>query len=84
MIQPQVPPLAQLNSLSALRFGCGTKFFKWVECACFMAKAELAFRTPRRFALRARGRQAALECVRASAAFQGRSEVWTWSGGVME
>jgi hypothetical protein len=32
-------------------------------------KAELAFRTPRRFALRARGRKDALERVRASAAF---------------
>ena len=39
-----------------------TKIPKLGERAYAAAKAELAFRTPRRFAQRARGRQAALEC----------------------
>ena len=45
-----------------------------MECARASAalrhgESGTAFRTPRRFALLARGREAALECARASAAF---------------
>jgi len=45
-----------------------------------MGKAELAFRTPRRFARRARGREAALERARASAAFHVRRDQVTQRG----
>ena len=37
--------------------GCETKLFPWGDPACFRAKAELAFRTPRRFARKARPRK---------------------------
>jgi hypothetical protein len=38
--------------------GCETTFFKLGDNACIQAKAELAFRTPRRFAFRADSRGA--------------------------
>ena len=50
---------------------CETEFFGLFQSTCFMAKAELAIRTPRRFAftVRNRGAEQVLECGRASAAF---------------